>query len=221
MVAEVVVIAPVLNRPANAHPLMRSLASTTDRARLVFACSPSDEAQITSCRATGAETIIVPWEPERADWARKLEYVRGLTEEPYMLLGADDIRFHPGWLEAVLQMFKDYDVGVVGTDDMHNRAVRSGGHSTHPVVCRGYADKYGTIDNPDLMLHDGYWHQYVDNELIETAKSRGCWGFAHDARVEHRHPLWHNATDDATYERGRDHYREDQILYQQRRRLWQ
>ncbi len=216
---DMVVIAPVLSRPWNAEPLMRSLESSTNRARLVFVCSPDDWAQITSCHATGAETLVVDWEPGKADWARKLEFARERSDEPFMLLGADDIRFHQGWVKAVLDVFAHNDVGVVGTNDLANPKVRAGKHSTHPVVCRGYADM-GTIDNPDLMLHDGYFHQFVDNELIETAESRGCWAFAKKAHVEHLHPVWRTAEDDSTYRRGANRANVDQALFMQRRRLW-
>ena len=216
---DVVVIAPVLGRPDNAGPLASSLAASTDRARLVFVCSPDDDAEIASCHATGAETIVVDWWPGWAEWARKLEFVRACTDEPYMLLGADDIRFRTGWVEAVLDVFAHNDVGVVGTNDLANPAVRAGRHSTHPVVCRGYADM-GTIDNPGLMLHDGYFHQFVDNELVETARHRGCWAFARKAHVEHLHPVWSTATNDDTYRRGAERARDDQRLFNQRRRLW-
>jgi hypothetical protein len=218
--AEIVVIAPVLARPHNAHPVVRSLAASTKKARMVFACSPSDETQIAACKATGAETVVVPWEPDRGDWARKINYIRDRSEEPYILLGADDLRFHDGWDDEALLVFDQNDVGVVGTNDLANPRVRSGTHATHPMVCRGYADMYGTIDEPELLLHEGYWHQFVDNELVETAKARGCWAFANYSKVEHLHPAWNTAPDDATYQRGQEQGREDLMLFHERRRLW-
>jgi hypothetical protein len=216
----IAVIVPVLSRPTRAQPLVDSLAGSTDQARAVFVCSPGDDDQLAASYATGAETIIADWQPERADWARKCELARNLTDEPFLLLGADDIHFHPGWADAVLAIFDAYDVGVVGTNDLANPTVKRGLHSTHPVVCRGYADAHGTIDEPLAMLPTCYWHNWVDAELVETAKTRGCWAFAPDARVEHAHPFWHTAVDDDTYRRGRRFYEEDAQLFRERQRLW-
>ncbi len=216
----IVILAPVLSRPQNAHPLVRSLNASSDLARLVFICSKGDDAEITACRATGVDVLVTDWEPGQGDWAKKLELGRHESDEEFMLLAADDLRFHPGWAEAVLDTFAHWDVGLVGTDDLANPSVRAGLYSTHPVICRGYADSYGTIDDSALMLHDGYWHNYVDSELVETARSRGCWQFAREARVEHLHPFWRTAEKDATYDLGEAHKRDDARLFAQRRQLW-
>lgn len=218
--AEIAVLVPVLARPQNAMPLAVSLAESTDRARLVFICTPSDRSQIEACLSTGAETLVAPFEAGRGDWARKLELARERTSEPFLLLGGDDVRFHPGWADEVIHVYETGDVGVVGTNDLANPAVKRGMHSTHPVVCRGYADLHGTIDDPAVLLHPGYHHLYVDNELVETAKVRGCWAFAADAHVEHLHPIWRTAPRDETYDRGSAEARDDQRLFQARRRLW-
>lgn len=220
---EIVVVAPVLDRPTRARPLSEALAATTPEsvARLVFVCTPGDLDQIQACYATGADVIVTDWPAGRADWAKKCELARHATDEPFLLLGADDITFQPGWADAVLRVFGEYDVGVVGTNDCANPTVMRGLHSTHPVVCRGYADTYGTVDRPDLMLPDCYHHNWVDAELVETAKARGCWAFAPDAKVPHRNPIWGTAELDATYVKGREHYSADAALFRSRQHLWQ
>lgn len=213
-------IAPVLGRPANAQPLASSLAASTKLARLLFVCSPGDRHQIAACKATGCETLVAPFEPGRGDWARKLELARHNSGEEFMLFGADDLRFHDGWDDAVLAAYAEWDVGVVGTNDLANPQVKRGLHSTHPVVCRGYAEMHGTADDKTVMLHQGYWHQYVDNELVETARARNCWLFCADARVEHAHPFWGTAAKDDTYERGQLEHHADRRLYTRRRQMW-
>jgi hypothetical protein len=222
-VTEIAVIVPVLQRPHRAQPLIDSLTAATPDgvARPVFVCTPDDVEEIQACNATGADVIVTDWPAGKADWARKAELARSRSDEQFMLLGADDITFQPGWAEAVLAMFDGYDVGVVGTNDCANPTVMRGLHSTHPVVCRGYADTHGTVDRPDLMLPDCYHHNWVDAELVETAKARGCWAFAADARVPHSNPIWGTAELDATYLKGREHYSEDAALFRSRQLLWQ
>lgn len=221
--SEIVCAVPVLGRPHRAQPLVDSFTAATppDLARIVFVCSPEDLEQIAACRATSAEVIVADWPAGKADWARKCELARQRSDEPFMLLGADDVTFQRGWAEAVLSVFNRFDVGVVGTNDMANPTVKRGLHATHPVVCRGYADMYGTVDNAALMLPDCYWHNWVDVELVETAKARGCWAFAPDARVPHVNPIWRTAPMDDTYRRGQEHYQEDGVLFRERQRLWQ
>ena len=218
---DIAVLVPVLNRPGNAGPLATSLAAaTTVPHRLVFVCSPYDDAEIAACRRTGADVLVVDWQPGHGDWARKIHAVYDTTDEPFLLLGADDLTFHPGWDIAVLDRARE-GWGVVGTDDMGNPTVRRGLHATHPLVARDYADACGTIDECGKILHEGYRHNWVDNELVETAKQRGAWSFCAESRIEHRHPLWKTATDDDTYRAGREYYAADGQLFQSRRRLWE
>lgn len=221
MSAELIVCVPVLARPERAQLLVDSLDyGSKTGPRLLFVCSPEDTEEITACRKTGADVLLASWNPGRADWARKLELAREKSDEPYLLLAADDLRFHPGWDKHLLNAFARYDVGVVGTRDGGNPNVERGIHSTHPAVCRGYIDRYGTIDDKSLMLHQGYDHQYADNELVETAMSRGCWYFERRAYVEHLHPAWNKATIDPTYRKAYRAAQADYRLFRRRRRLW-
>ncbi|MBK6887023.1 MAG: hypothetical protein IPH03_11765 [Tetrasphaera sp.] len=86
---------------------------------------------------------------------------------------------------------------VVGTNDLGNRSTATGRLSTHTLVERTYVDRHGTIDEPGVLCHEGYWHEYVDNELIGTAKHRGVYGHARQAHVEHLHWLWGKRDRDA------------------------
>jgi hypothetical protein len=70
------------------------------------------------------------------------------------------------------------------------------------------------------VVHEGYSHQWVDTELVETAMARGQWAFAKDSHVEHLHPFWHKGEMDATYEKALSTTRFDHRLYGQRRALW-
>jgi hypothetical protein len=222
---EIVVIVPVLNRPQRALLVAQSLhESAVHDYRLVFVCSPGDDAEIDAChyasRELGADIHIVNWQPGHGDWAKKINAVYAQTEEPFLLLGADDLVFHPGWDVAALEI-AHRGFGVVGTNDLGNPTVKRGLHSTHPLVARDYIDACGTVDECGKILHEGYRHNWVDAELVETAKQRGAWAFAADSLCEHFHPFWSKAEDDPTYVAGREHYNADSRLFQSRRRLWE
>lgn len=186
----------------------------------MWLCSPGDDEQIQACFDTSAATVTVPFECGRGDWARKINHGIAMTAEPFVLCGADDLVFHPGWDKPLLQHLDH--VGVVGTNDLANPAVKSGRHSTHPAVARWYVREFGTVDEPDKAIHEGYWHNYCDNELVETAMARGMWQFCADSKVEHLHPIFNRSVPmDATYELGQRHFREDGLLWRRRRRLVQ
>ena len=116
-------------------------------------------------------------------------------------------------------------IGVVGTNDLCNkRTMGRYGHWTHSLIARWYAD-CGTIDEPDKLLHEGYWHEYVDDELIETARHRNAYRHAIDSYVEHLHPLCNKAPeeawkDDPHYALQRNRLRVSKAIYMQRCLLW-
>jgi hypothetical protein len=103
---------------------------------------------------------------------------------------------------------------------MGNPRVKAGQHSTHSLVSRAYADRFGTIDEQGKILHEGYPHEYVDDELIGTAKRRRAWAFAQNSYVEHLHPLWGKASMDPLYANIQARTNAGTALFVKRRRLW-
>jgi len=216
----IAVLIPVLNRPQNAQRVVSSIRqNSTMVEKIVFLCSKGDLLEVDACWLTGADVTTVPWEAGPGDWARKINWGFKRTKEPYVLLGADDLSFHPGWDVAALRIAKQSHCGLIGTNDLGNGLVMRGGHSTHPLISREYGEQ-GTIDEPDKILHEGYAHQWVDNELIDTARVRGQWAFAKDSIVEHLHPFWHKGEMDDTYRKALSTPAQDHALYLRRKRLW-
>ena len=218
------VIVPVLGRPASAQPLAESLAASDSELdlELLFVCSPGDDDQIDACsKVYGAETVVAPWPiGTRGDYARKINLGLWLTDTDWLFCGADDVRFRAGWAEAAVAELERTQTGFCGTNDLANPKVKLGRHATHPLVRRSYALECGTIDAPGLIYHEGYWHQFVDNEATGTAMIRGCWSFARDSVVEHRHPIYdRSVVRDETYELGDLHRVEDHELHERQARI--
>ena len=212
-----VVLVPMLGRPQHVGPLLDSLDATTPAARVLFVVSPHDTEVHAEIDRHDRERLTVPYQPS-GDYARKINAGYRHTTEPLIFCGASDLKFHPGWYEAALAKLGP-EIGVVGTNDLGNPRVTSGGHSTHSIVTRWYAD-LGTIDEPHAILHEGYTHEFIDDELIGTAKSRKAWAMALDSHVEHLHPCWGKAPTDQSYQRMHERMARSRPLYEQRRRLW-
>jgi hypothetical protein len=219
-VTDVIVLIPVLGRPHRVEPLLESLIQSQGRAviRPLFIVSPNDVDEIRAVAASGADFEVVPWDPGPGDFARKINYGMISTLDPWIFTGADDLKFHAGWADAAIACAGD-SYGVVGTNDLGNATVMRGDHATHLLIRREYAIA-GTIDEPAKIFHEGYDHQWVDAELVATAKARGQWVFCRGSIVEHLHPFWGKAERDATYEKALAHGAADRVLFNRRSRLW-
>jgi len=215
----IAVLVPVLGRPHRVEPLARSFAETAsvDVARLYFIAQQSDRDEISAIRDAGYEPIVVP--NANRSWARKINIGYRETHERWMLLGADDLQFHAGWIRAIGALLMSHP-GVIGTNDLGNSATIRGSHSTHPLVRRTYAKIMGTVDTRDRVLHDGYDHNYPDTELIATARKRDMYIHSRECVIEHLHPAWGKAISDATYERGQKNYQQDSQLFQHRQKAY-
>jgi hypothetical protein len=222
---EVVVLIPVLARPARVEPLLESLRASERETLLrpLFLVSPDDRAEIDALERARADHALVGWPPGRGDWARKINHGYRLTSEPWLLLGADDLAFAPGWAEEALRLARRRGVRVIGTaDGGRNPAVRSGTFSPHPLVARSYVEELGgTLDESGEVLCELYDHNWPDRELADVARLRSEWAFAPLSIVAHLHPNWPGGLErDATYERGERRFQEDAALFRSRRALW-
>lgn len=224
--ATLLMIIPVVQRPHRAAPVFESIQRATPPgvARVLFVGNHGDEPEHEACRATGADLMVIGVRRD-GDYARKVNAAYRASTEPLLFLGADDLDFHPGWFEAVMRRI-DAGAAVVGTNDLGNPRVMRGEHATHCVVTRDYVDRFGTIDQPGEVLHEGYAHEYCDDELVGTAKMRQAWAFAEDAHVEHLHPNWlgsdgkPKAPSDHLYSDQRRRMRQSRPLYLRRRQMW-
>lgn len=216
------VIVPVMRRPQNAEPFMRSLRASTGLATVyAVADTDSDADTAKAWLEAGAEVIParvagIPAEP--GTFAQKVNAGYRVTDEPWLFLVGDDVRFHPGWLDHAQAVAGDR-YHVIGTNDLGNAAVMAGEHATHLLVRRSYVDEVGASwDGPDVVAHEGYRHWWVDNEIVTAAKQRGAWAMALGSHVEHLHPLWGKAPDDDVYRLGQASRDADRALFEARLR---
>jgi len=207
------VIVPTVGRPGHAAPFMESLKASGAPLATVYAVADEQAAQ--AWRDAGAEVILWDGGPP-GTFAQRVNLGYRETEEPWLFLAGDDVKFHPGWLDQA-QAAAASGAAVVGTNDLHNPRVVKGDHSPHLLVRRSYVDEQGASwDGPKVLTHEGYRHWFVDDEIVTAAKQRGVWVMAFHSKVEHLHPLWGLAADDATYALGREHVAADRDLFETR-----
>lgn len=216
---DIAVLIPALGRPDTVPKVIRSIRRTTPNCRIVLICTEGDNLVIDKVLHDPiAECIVVP-PNEYGDYAKKINIGYRETKEPLLFLGATDLKFWPHWYERAVKELRD-GIGVVGTNDLGNPDVLAGKHSTHSLVTRDYVDQYGTIETPGEVLYEGYWHEYVDNEFVETAKYRNAFAMAKDSVVEHLHPWFNKADMDKSYRAARKRFQPGRDLFESRSVLW-
>lgn len=217
MGADLIVLVPMLGRSGLMPVVRDSLHDTTPNAQLLWLATAGDVDVIRGVRKPQERLLTFP--PRRyGDYAHKINVGVGMSGSPLIFLGAGDVAFRPGWWEACLAALTP-GVGVVGTNDLGNPRTRTGELSTHSLVTREYT-ALGSIDDPDVLLHEGYWHEYVDDEFVQTARFRGAYRHAPDAHVEHHHPAWGKRRADRLDRDADRRMAYGRRLYKHRRRLW-
>lgn len=211
----IAVIIPTLNRPHKVQDIVNNLKATSPQAVPYFVIEEHDSSTAEAVKAAGAQKIINRRSPS---YAGAVNTALHQTDEPHLFVSADDFFYHTNWLEPLLKNSKSY--GLCASNDLHNPDVKAGRLATCFLITREYAET-ACIDEPGVMLHEGYTHNFVDTEISETAISRGQFVYCPDSIVEHKHYLWGLAPKDATYEKTLLHHSKDQALFYQRRKLWQ
>jgi hypothetical protein len=215
-VNDLAILIPVLARPHRVAPVLDAIETSTPGARVLFLSDAHDRPEHEAIeRELGREGLQVEVDLGGGSYAAKINAGVGLTTEPYVFAGADDLEPQPGWFEAAKAPMVD-GIGVVGVNDLIERRRE---HATHFLISRAYAQQ-SAIDGSSGPFFEGYHHWYCDDELLATAKHRGAYAYAPEAKVLHLHPMAGNAPDDATYQRGRARRREDRKLFTQRSALW-
>lgn len=232
------ILVPVLNRPQLVQRVVESIESATPEPhRILFVVSAGDTAELDAVqdfyREHGDLRIGQEYGPvfdylvvqEPGTWACKINAGFRATEEPFVFLAADDLKFHHGWLAEALGIMDAPRgrFGVVGTNDLGNQrtfdhSVPGYPHATHSLVRRAYIDgQGGTMDKgPGVVLCEEYPHEYADDELVETAKTRGVYAHADTSVVEHLHPNYGKARDDDTYAYGRSRTKDARRIFNER-----
>lgn len=217
--AEVDVLIPVLHRPQNIEPLMQSLVASTGLATAWFIVEEGDDEVINEANRCGANVLHHSGSfAQKINWAHNwLNTTQRATRAPWVFLAGDDVRFRPGWLDHSQDVARRYDAHVIGTNDLTNPRVMRGEHATHMLISTRYIDEVGASwDGPGIVCHEGYYHWFIDDEIVNAAKARQTFQMALAAEVEHMHPFAGKAPNDEIYDRGSANVDVDQKLFNSR-----
>jgi hypothetical protein len=128
----------------------------------------------------------------------------------WLVLGADDVIWHEGWLGLALKTAKKTGAAMVGLNDGHHDINIFGPHYLMSV--KFTQDVLGGVYIPP---HYASWS--FDREVCDRAKERGLYAPCHEAMAEHLHPEWKTAEMDSTYSLGYVHHAKDRQMYEARK----
>jgi hypothetical protein len=197
-------------RPEKAMALYRNIEETTPEPHAIYwAIDPA--AGFPDLQTYSPNTVM----SDNGDtWGHRLNALFNLTTEPYIFTGADDVRFHPGWLYEAMLPMKSVDGVVAVCDGLNPKGTLS-------LVSRNYINQEsGCVDVPGVIIYPGYHHFFSETELFCTAESRGRFAYAANSMVEHYHHVNNKAPFDAVYALGGSKGLEDEYLYNSRAHLW-
>lgn len=212
------ILIPTLGRAHLLGTVSANVAETTSLPhRLLFVLDEDDDESRAAVHRAGAEFTF-----HNGTYPEKINAGFAHTDGELVLPTADDVRFYPGWLEAVLAVLEaEPRVAVVGTDDL-SPATADRTHATMPVLRRSYCKDPGAVwGETGSVFFEGYRHNFCETETCQLAQHRGLWAFAEDSKIEHLHPAWAKREIDDTDRRGNlVGWEEDERLFARRRARW-
>lgn len=208
-----VTVPTVAARVDKLERLASTLQASTGLADLWLVVDDESHAQAAKQAAPWAHIIVEP-----GTVAHKInvawQTIRVESAAPWMKVVGDDVKFHPGWLDHAQQVARLYEAKVVGSNDLANERVIRGEHATHWMMARDWIEDEGASwDGPGTIAHEGYAHNFVDDEIVKKAQMAGVFQLARGCIVEHMHPMVGKGQPDDVYRIAGESFDADAALF--------
>jgi hypothetical protein len=148
--------------------------------------------------------VVTPPATPIYKWNEGLREAAKDSNMTHVVLGADDVSWHDGWLDEVSKVSS----GLVGLNTLEYGER----HCTHFVLTRQFIVEV----NGGVIFTPHYKHLFADNEILARARQVGAFQYCPNAIVEHLHPAHGKARLDDTYTRATAFWNEDQATYERR-----
>jgi hypothetical protein len=209
---KVAIFIPTLYRSHNIARVTQSIIDTTNVPyEIYFMCPEDDFETIAEIEKFGCKYWTDTGDMR---FVKRIQFMYEHTDEEWFLTGADDIVFQHGWFDAALEYMEYFSVISFHDECNPNQP------GTNFLIRRSYIEESsGVIDSPNTVFYQNYFHNFCDNELINTAASRyqfvQCEGI-----LTHYHPTIEKANWDGVYMTAQMYMNDDAHLYNSRQRLW-
>lgn len=207
--AQVAVIIPLM-RPHRIAPVVQSIADSTSDYRIIVLATGA-------CADACKDLPVTLIDDGGGTFPQRMNRGYGESTEQFLMTGADDLSFRPGWFEAARRVLDQIEGGgTCATNDLYNSA------GTHFIADRRYIQTWGGVMNqPNVFMDESYLHAYCDDSYRKTAQFHGRWGgVVNDCVVEHLHVGAGRAPHDAVYAAGEATMSQGLAMFQSQAHLW-
>lgn len=204
---KVSVVIPSRDRPKRLRECIEQLQLVSPQVEIVVVADIGDDKTASVAENLGCELVI----SDRPDGPVHCWNIGAAAASgDAFVLGADDLKFHEGWLEAALYGLAG--LGFVGLVAFNDLSPQAGKLATHYLISKSYAaNEWGGV-----IAIPSYYQHFIDTEATMRAKRDECFYYAEDAVVEHMHWMWDKADNDEIYKRGQEHYSEGENTFNKR-----
>lgn len=204
------VVIPTRHRAEGLARSLQSLLATTQGFEVepVVVADLDDGETLARFRASDAPwKVVVNPDPELTG-IPKWNLGAAASTGDWLVTGADDVVWQPGWLQAALNSRHS---GFVGLNDGRTDPQK---FSTHYMLTRGLAiDLLGGV-----LQVPAYRAWYSDIEVCERMRRAGRYVTAPEPSLEHAHPALGTGPRDELHERAQVFYAADKDTFERRRR---
>lgn len=202
-------------RPEQVRALIENLRETTagHDVELVAAVDndPATRAVIVGAVPSVGFRIVLDYQAEYRGCSRAWNDALARSSGDPVVLAADDLEFHAGWLDAALTQLAEFEDGwgLVGFNDGHWGEELS----THYLMSRRLVDEvFG-----GAIAWEAYQHSFNDREANDRARAAGRYAWCETAHVHHRHWIFGERVQDPTDTRLLGLHPASEQAYQQRK----
>lgn len=206
-VNRIAILIPTMGRSDRMEKIIENVASTSSHSRVYFVISPDDKESLDEVERIGASYFCTP-----GTYVHCINFATRETVEEFVLCGADDIEFMPGWEKELLEMADKNPEKMIfgGTDSW--KISKTMLHISHPMVRRNYIK----VD----LYYPGYAHYMCDIELIQRGLGEDVVMIADKTLIEHHHAVKENK-EDSTSEHVSKVTAADRFVYERRKGMFE
>ncbi len=205
----VAILIPLM-RAHKIAPLVQNISETTSDYRVIVAATGE-------CADACRDLPVTLLEDNGGTWPQRMNAMYRISNEKFIMTGADDILFMSGWFEAAVRMMATFpnECGVVGINDCYNPI------GNHFLMARDYIETFGgAMNEPGVPVCELYEHQYCDDDIRATATFHGRYAMCLDSRIDHQHVGAGKAPMDEIYQKGESTAAQGYAVFQSRAHLW-
>lgn len=206
---KVAILIPTVDRLENIKKCVQSIIDNTVLPYEIYVMT-KHKPIIDWCR--DREIVVFEDESDDIRYNTRINHMYRETQEPYLFTGSDDVIFEKGWLEGLMGgIGKGY--AVIGANDGYNPM------STNFLIKREYIEKQsGCLDTLNVIFYPKYQHNFVDVELLSTAKKRNQYVQVVNAKVTHHHWRKDPSKYDKTYQWADERVEKDMYTWHDRKK---